>query len=98
MNARAFDRAAWQAKAISEAGSPEVAAAMEWAFGEADRLNAGARQMQPRPVRHIIPAGMTEADRLCWTCHGFGYLTDTHAYGDPTTCTCHRCGGTGIKA
>ena len=76
----------------------DEAVVMAEIFAEIDRLHVYWRAYQPPAARHFIPPQGTAADTLCHTCRGFGHLTDAHAYGDPTHCPCHRCGGTGLKA
>lgn len=68
--------------------------AVAWCHAEIDRFRA-AGYPQRRKLYHT-PAGATAADRFCRVCRGLGHLTDIHAYGEPTVCECHRCGGAGF--
>lgn len=68
--------------------------AVAWCHAEIARFRAEGYPQ--RRSRMVIPPAMTEADRLCLTCYGYGQRTDIHAYGDPTVCECHRCGGKGF--
>lgn len=80
-------------------GIPKFASqdeAIAWCHAEIDRFRAEG--YVPRPYAFHTPAGATSADLFCLSCKGFGIKTDTHAYGDPTTGPCPRCGGTGLQA
>lgn len=80
------------------AGIPDFTSmdeAVAWCEEEIERFRAEG--YQPRRKMICIPLNATEADRLCMTCRGAGQLTDVHEYGPKTICTCHRCGGSGLK-
>lgn len=89
------DRDEFRSRAIQRATSPEEATALSWIYDEIDRINASYLTMRPRVLPHMIPAGMTEADRLCRVCRGFGTLYDHYSDGFTSACRCHVCDGHG---
>ena len=60
-------------------------------------LHASYATAERRPRPHMIPAGMTEVDRLCRVCRGFGVLYDHYADGSTSVGTCHVCDGHGFR-
>lgn len=60
-------------------------------------LHASYAAAERRVLPHMIPAGMTEADRLCHVCRGFGTFYDHYSDGFTAAVACHECRGRGFR-
>lgn len=73
----------------------DMAEAIAWCHAEIDRFRANPVPRRPAPI--FIPAGMTEADRLCRVCRGFGTFYDHYSDGFTAAVACHECRGSGLR-